>query len=265
MWEIVRQFIPLAVNNVPELPNFIELLNHYFEGEPVLHYLFYWEDIFFSLLVASVVALTFHLGIRNHKMIPRGLQNFLELVVEKLRKLIHDVLGPKGDEHLPFLGTLFIYILSMNLFGLIPFMKSPSTSLSVTLGMAICVFMRVQYLNIKNMGLGGFFYHMAGEPKDFVGWLLVPLMLPIELITQISRPATLALRLFGNIMGEHILISAIALFSVGLIAFGEIRLGIPLQTPFMLFALLTSTMQALVFTLLSTVYILLSSPAGEKH
>lgn len=265
MWEVLHRFTPLAAENVPELPNIIELLNHFFEDEPIIHYLLYWEDIIYSLLIAGFLALIFHLGIRNHKYIPRGLQNFLELVVEKLRKLIKDVLGPEGDEHVPFLGTLFIYILSMNLFGLIPFMKSPSSSLSVTLGMAIVVFFRVQYLNVKNMGLGGFLYHMAGEPKDLTGWLLVPLMLPIELITQISRPATLALRLFGNIMGEHILISAIALFSVGLIAIGEYRFGIPLQTPFMLFALLTSTMQALVFTLLSTVYILLSSPHGEKH
>lgn len=265
MFEFIHNLVFIAAKDVPELPNFIELLNQYYDHGAFLHYLLYWEDIIFSLLVAGIIAFVFHLGIRNHKMIPDRLQNFLELSVESLSKLVYDILGAEGKQHLPFIATLFIYILSMNLFGLIPFMKSPSSSLSITLGMALCVFGRVQYLNIKNMGLGGFLYHMAGSPKDVVGWLLVPLMFPIELITQISRPATLALRLFGNILGEHILISAIAIFSIGLMAFGNFSVSLPLQTPFMLFAILTSAMQALVFTLLSTVYILLASPQGDDH
>ena len=89
-------------------------------------------------------------------------------------------------------------------------------------------------------------------------------MFPIELLVQISRPFTLALRLFGNVLGEDILIAAFALFGIGLVASFNSPVGIPLQIPFMLFGMLTSVMQALVFSLLTAVYILLSMPHKEE-
>lgn len=194
------------------------------------------------------------------------MQNFLEMIVEGLRNFIIGVLGPQGDKYVPFLGTLFIYILFMNLFGLVPMMKSPSSSINITAGLAICVFVTVQYLNIRNMGLFGFIYHMAGSPKGVIGWAVAPLMLPVELITQFARPLTLALRLFGNIMGEDILIAAFAILGITILSVVKSPVGLPLQVPFMFLAMLTSLLQALVFTLLSAVYILLAVPqAEEKH
>ncbi len=257
----------LAASNtaVPELPNIFTIFHQAIYDNPYLHFLLYWEDIFFSLFVAATISLIFYIGSRRRELIPTGLQNFLEYVVENLRRLILDVLGPDGEKHLPFLGTIFVYILSMNWIGLVPLFKPPSSSLNITIGMAICVFVRVQYLNFKNMGVGGYLYHLSGSPKTWMEWLLVPLLFPIELLTQISRPITLALRLFGNIMGEHVLISAIAIFSIALFTIGTLPLSIPLQTPFMLFAILTGLMQALVFTLLSTVYILLSTPHHDEN
>jgi F-type H+-transporting ATPase subunit a len=208
----------------------------------------------------------FYLGARRREMIPHGLQNFLELCADNLRRLTFSVLGDDAKQHVPFLGTLFIYIFVMNIFGLIPFMKSPSSSLSISIGMALCVFARVQYFNIKNMGLFGYIYHMCGSPRNTLGWLIAPLMLPIEVITQVSRPITLALRLTGNVMGEHALISIFALFAIVIFSFEQLPFGLPIQLPAMLFGLLTSLMQALVFTLLSAVYILLSTPhKSENH
>lgn len=203
--------------------------------------------------------LVFYLGTYKREMIPYGLQNFLEWVVDTFRTFIVGVLGPDGERYVPFLGTLFLYILSMNLMGLIPLLRSPSSSLNVTVALAICVFVLVQYLNIKNMGILGFLYHLAGSPKNRVEWMMAPLMFPIELLTQISRPVTLSLRLFGNILGEKILVGFFALVSVTAFYF------IPIQTPFMFLGLLTSVMQAMVFALLSTVYILLSAPHVEEH
>jgi F-type H+-transporting ATPase subunit a len=113
-------------------------------------------------------------------------------------------------------------------------------------------------MNIKNMGVKGFLYHMAGSPKNAVEWMIAPLMFPIELLTQVSRPITLALRLFGNIFGEKILVGFFAMASITLFYF------IPVQTPFMFLGLLTSVMQAMVFALLSTIYILLSVPHGDE-
>lgn len=94
---------------------------------------------------------------------------------------------------------------------------------------------------------------------------MTPLMFPLELLTQISRPVTLALRLFGNIMGEETLIAYFTLAGIFALSFlhFEIPIGLPFQLPFMMFAILTSTMQAMVFTLLTAVYILLSEPHHE--
>jgi F-type H+-transporting ATPase subunit a len=253
---------------VPELPNFITLLYRRFQGYPWADFLHHWENVIFAIIVAIVVSVLFHLGVRKRELIPKGVQNFLELVVETLSQIITGILGHDGKKYIPFLGTLFIYILSMNLFGLIPLMKSPSASLNITVALAICVFCLVQYLNIRNMGIKGFLWHMAGSPKDTVGWVMTPFMFPLELLTQFSRPVTLSLRLFGNIMGEEALIGYFALAGVALLSYFPLTtpVGLPLQIPFMFLALLTSLMQALVFTLLSTVYILLSIPHEEgKH
>jgi F-type H+-transporting ATPase subunit a len=248
---------------VPELPNFIGILYHRFHDMPFAKFLHQWENVIFSIIVATLISTVAYLGTRKRDLIPSGLQNFLELLIEKFHKLITDVLGPSGEKYIPFLGTLFIYILTMNLFGMVPLMKAPSANLNITIALAICVFCLVQYLNIRNMGLFGFIYHLAGSPKTVIEWILAPFLFGLELISQLARPITLSLRLFGNILGEDILIGAFAILGVTLIASFS-YVGLPLQIPFMFLGLLTSLMQALVFTLLSTVYILLSSPHSEK-
>lgn len=252
-------------SRTPELPNLISVLYHRFHDMPWAKFLYKWENLFFSILIALIISIIAHIGSRKKSLIPSGLQNGLEFAVEHFRKLVLGVLGPQGETYIPFLGTLFIYILSMNLFGLIPLMKSPSSSINITAALAICVFCLVQFLNIRNMGVFGFMYHMAGSPQNVIGWMLAPFMLILELITQLARPVTLALRLFGNVLGEDILIGAFALLGVVLVSSLNSPIGLPLQIPFMFLAILTSLMQALVFTLLSTVYILLSIPHGEKH
>ncbi len=249
---------------VPELPNFITFLHHHFPDSAFVQFLHQWENLFFSILVAVLVSLVACIGVRKRMMLPSGLQNFIELGVEKFENLIVDVLGPDGRTYVPFLGTLFIYILTMNLFGLIPLMKSPSSNLNITVALAICVFALVQFLNIRNMGPFGFVYHLAGSPKTIIEWVLAPFLLVLELISQLARPVTLSLRLFGNVLGEDILVGTFALLGVTLVM-NYSFVGVPLQIPFMFLALLTSTMQALVFTLLSTVYILLSSTHKEEH
>jgi F-type H+-transporting ATPase subunit a len=249
----------LAIQGAPEIPNIITLLYQYlFTGSAWAAFLYKWQDIFFSLLVATFLSLVFYFGTRKKELIPSVFQNFLEWIVETFHTFVVGVLGPEGEKFVPFLGTLFIYILSMNLLGLIPLMKSPSSNLNITVALAICVFLRVQYLNIKNKGLKGFLYYLAGSPKDVVGWLIAPLMFPIEILTELSRPVTLALRLFGNILGEKILVAFFAVVGVTMLYF------FPIQTPFMFLGLLTSIMQAMVFALLSTIYILLSVPHTEE-
>jgi F-type H+-transporting ATPase subunit a len=262
---VILKMLLGAQTTLPELPNFITFIHRHFEGAPWASWLYQWESVIFSLLIAVSLALLFHFGIRQRALFPKGLQNFLELLAELLRKFVTEVLGPEGEKFIPFLGTLFIYILTMNLIGLVPLMKSPSSNLNITAALAICVFCLVQYLNIRNFGFLGFLYHLAGSPKGVAGWLLAPLMFPVEVITQLARPMTLALRLFGNILGGDIFVGIFAVFGIGLVAQLHSPVGLPLQLPFMFLGLLAGVLQAMVFTLLTTVYILLSMPHEEEH
>lgn len=244
--------------------NWVALLRHHLSSPALIEFLHGWESIIFSFLVAILVTALFCFGVRKKEMVPTGLQNGIEFLVEMLEMMIMTILGPQGMKYLPFLGTLFIFILSMNIFGLIPLMKSPSSSLNITVAQAICIFVLVQYLSVKQMGFFGFLHHLAGSPKTLLQWCFVPLLLPIELLTQISRPLTLAFRLFGNIFGEDILIGYFALLGVTMLPHFY-PLAVPLQVPFLFLALFTSIIQALVFTLLTTVYILLSIPEEGTH
>ena len=248
----------LAAKGVPELPNILTFLEKYLGNSFWGEFISKWESIIYSLLIASAISIIFIIGSRKKEIIPYGFQNFLEWTVESFQTLVVSILSPEGKKYVPFLGTMFIYILSMNLLGLIPLMASPSSNLNITVALAICVLVMVQYLNLKNMGLKGYFYHLAGSPTNAIGWAISPLMFPIELLTQISRPVTLALRLFGNIMGEKILIAFFTMAGLTVFFF------FPVQLPFMFLGLLTSLMQAMVFTLLSTIYILLSVPHSEE-
>lgn len=248
----------MAADGVPSLPNFLTFVEQRLTNPAWVEFLRNWESLFFSFFIACSISLLFFLGSRHQEKVPSGLQNFLEWIVETFRWFTLSVLGTDGEKYVPFLGTLFIYILSMNLMGLIPLMASPSSNLNITTALALCVFVFVQYLNFKNMGIRGFLYHLAGSPKNATGWMMVPLMFPIELLTQVSRPITLALRLFGNILGEKILIAFFAGVGITFLYF------FPIQVPFMFLGVLTSVMQAMVFTLLTSVYILLSVPHTEK-
>ena len=253
----------LLASVAPEVPNFFTFISktvNPYLGEKLVQ----WENIIFSLLAAGIISLFFHLGLKNYTHVPKGLQNFLEWVVEIIKKTILEILGPEGEKFIPFLGTLFLYILVMNWLVLIPFFRAPSSSFNVTLGIALTVFAYVQYLNIKNFGFLGFLHHLAGAPKNLAGWILAPMMIILELITQVSRPFTLALRLFGNIYGEDILIGTFSLFGVALLAHFQTPIGLPLQVPFLLLAIFTGLLQALVFTYLSTIYILLSIPHSQE-
>lgn len=247
-------------SEVSESPNILHLIYHNNLDTVWGLFLQKWENLIFSLCIATVISVFFYFGTKKKALLPSGLQNFCELIIEHIRNMLKEILGSDADKYLPFLGTLFIYILTMNLWGLIPLMKSPSSSLSITAAFAITVFCYVQFLNIRNMGILGFLYHLAGSPKNLVGWLIAPFILPLELLTQLARPVTLALRLCGNMLGEHILIAVFALMGIIWLTTLAFPLAIPVQIPIIFLALLTGFMQALVFTVLSTVYILLSIP-----
>jgi F-type H+-transporting ATPase subunit a len=228
------------------------------------HVVHQFEPVIFSMFVALLLVLVVAVAMRRPQLLPGRLQNVVELVVEKVHQQIVDILGPHyGPRYTPFLGSLFVYILAMNLFGLVPLMESPTSSLNVTLALAVTVFLYVQYTAIRELGFPGWLKHLAGSPGSVVEWLLSPLFFLIHVIGELAKPVSLSCRLFGNIFGEDMLLVGFASLGIGLMGalhLGWLPFGVPLHFVFLFLAMLTSVVQALVFSMLSTIYFLLMLP-----
>jgi F-type H+-transporting ATPase subunit a len=171
-------------------------------------------------------------------LVPTGAQNVLELVVSGLEDFMVEITGEEGRAFFPYIATLFLYIMVCNLLGLLPGFLSPTANINTPLSLALITFVYTHYLGVK--------FHGAKYVKHFLGPIpaLAPLFFPIEIIGHFARVLSLTLRLFGNIMGED-LVLAILLFLAGTFL-------APL--PMMFLAVFTSVVQAFVFTLLSIMY-----------
>ncbi len=225
-----------------------------------------FKPVIFAFSISVFFCIISILVYRKREMIPGPLQNVLEALIEGIYNFFESILGKHTREYIPFVGTLFFYILGMNLLGIIPGGFSPSTSLEITASLAILVFLYAQYTGVRKLGIGGYIDHLMGEPRDVIGWAMVPLMLPLHIIGEFVKPVSLAARLFGNITGEDILVFAFVSLGISLMhVFVDIPVGIPLNVPFILLGLLLSTIQALVFSMLSAIYILLMLPHEEAH
>ncbi len=248
---------------IPELPNVITMLSARWHDHPVVAWLHHWENLLFALVVAVVISLIAWRFGRRPSTIPSGGQNLLELLVEGVDEFVRSVLGSSGRRHVPFIGSLFLYIWLMNLSGLIPGMKSATSNLNTTAGLALVVFGYVQWIGIRANGPLKYLDHLAGSPRDLTGWCMVPLMLPIHVLGELVKPLSLSLRLGFNVLAEDVLLAV--LVGLGLAAGAAIHLPIPLQLFVVPLVLIFSTVQALVFSLLTTVYIALMSPHEAHH
>ncbi|MCX5697455.1 MAG: F0F1 ATP synthase subunit A [Candidatus Omnitrophica bacterium] len=230
-----------------ELPNFITLLEEKFPNCRWLSHLAYYENIVFSLIVAGIICLAVFEVTRKKRGSPGRLQIALEIFVGAVDDFLSGILGPKARSYTPFIGTLFIYILSMNLFGLIPFMKSATSSWSTTLALALCVFVYVQYAAFKELRFRGYIDHLLGRPRGFLAFSVIfPLMMFfLHILSELVRPISLSLRLRSNIWGDDMLIAVIS--GLGLKA-------VPLLLFSTLLVIIASIVQAGVFCLLTTIY-----------
>ncbi len=217
-----------------------------------------WLLLAYSGLVIVILAIFAILSTRRLTRVPTSRrQNLVELVVESLNGFVAGVIGPKGEKYTPFIGTLFIYILAMNLLGLVPGFKSPTSGLSITVSLALVVFVVYNIAGIREMGLLPYLRHLAGEPI----WL-APLMLPIHMIGELARPVSLSIRLFGNIFGEETILAVLASMTFVIVRY---VVAIPTQFPIMLFDIFISFVQALVFSMLSAIYIAVAIEGQEGH
>jgi F-type H+-transporting ATPase subunit a len=252
----------------PELPNIVTLLYHWLHDNVAMAFIHHWENVFFAFVVGVFLSTVALLSSRRKALVPSGVQNVVEAIIEGLDNFFAGILGKEARKFTPFLGTIFVYIWCMNLLGLIPGFMSPTGGTrggyNITASLAICVFLYVQYIGIRRLGIGGYAHHMAGSPNNLVQWILVPLNLPIHIIGEFAKPLSLSLRLFGNITGEDVLIAAFVGLGITALAFTNLPIGLPLQLPFVFLAILTGTIQALVFTLLSTIYFSMMLP-HEEH
>jgi F-type H+-transporting ATPase subunit a len=240
----------------PHLPSLIGLITG---GHGLLYH---WVNVIYALAIAIFLCIIAVRVYARRQLIPGGLQNVVETFVEGMFNFFESILGKHARHYTPFLGTLFIYILFMNWIGLIPLGHSPSTSLNITASLAIIVFLYAQYTGMRKLGFLGYLDHLAGEPRSAVTWAMVPLMFPLHIIGELAKPLSLSLRLFGNITGEDVLIAVFVGLGLAILPF--LPIGVPLQLPFIFLGLLLSAVQALVFTLLSTIYILMMLP-HEEH
>lgn len=205
------------------------------------------DDLRFSLGAAAIISLFAYLATRRLELAPGRMQLSFEVFAGGIDDFICGILGPSGRKYTPFIGTLFIYILFMNLLGLIPFMKSPTANWSITAALAICVFIYVQYCAIKTQGFFGYMDHLAGAPRGVLALsVVIPiLMFFIHLITELVKPLTLSLRLRSNIWGDDMLLEVLAGFGIQ---------GVPLLVFSSFLAIIASVVQAVVFCLLTTIY-----------
>ena len=203
-------------------------------------------------MTVTVILITLFmvLGMRKHALVPGRWQSVAELAYEFVANLLRDTVGNEGRKYFPFVFSLFMFILFGNMLGMIPYSFTFTSHIIVTFALALVVFLGVTVLGFVKHGVH-FFSFFVPPGVSVVLW---PLMIPIELISYLSRPISLAVRLFANLTAGHTMLKVFAGFVVSLGIVGGI---LPLAFVVALtgLELLIAFLQAYVFTILTCFYI----------
>ena len=204
-------------------------------------------------ILASVILIIVALSVRSSlRLVPKGLQNFIEMIVEAIYKLVEDNIGHHFTKtFFPFICTIFVYILLCNFMGLIPGFVSATSNVNTNAAMAVPVFLATHIYGIRVHGLK-YLNHFLGPIRSLAALPLMILMFFVEFIGHLARPVTLTVRLFGNMTGKHIILLVLGIISPWIIPTAILGLGV-----------LVSVVQAFVFALLSTLY--LAGAVEEAH
>ena len=270
----------------PLLANVHSYASALFEEESVLG--FFTNSVLVALVVLSLVLWFARKATKNMTLVPHKAQNFFEFIIEFLYGQVEGIVGAKQAKlAFPLLGTLFIYILVSNWFGLLPgvgtigwgestgflsikaahdpLLRPPTADLNATIGLSVSAFIVWLFLTIKEVGVWGFLVHTFGPKGGLKGLMGIAVAVVflfvgvIEIVSIIIRPVTLSIRLFGNIFaGENVLHTMSDLMS-GTGWLGSFLGSIALPLPFYFMELLVGLLQAIVFTRLCSVYIQLST------
>ena len=212
------------------------------------------KHVIMMLLSAVLVTLLLVVAARKRSLVPTGLYNFVELLVEFVRGIAVSNIGAKdADRFVPYLATAFFFILVMNLLGLVPFMATATANVSVTVALALFTFLVTQYAAIKSMGIGGYLAHMTGGvPKSL--WWLWPFMIPVEFLGLFTKPFALTIRLFANMVAGHFVILAL-LGLIFAVSVWVAPVSVALALGIFLLELFVAFVQAYIFTMLSALFI----------
>lgn len=202
--------------------------------------------------IATVIILAVAIAVRTSlKLIPSGVQNVVEVVVEFFLNLAEGTIGHMGRFFFPLIATLGIYILISNFLGLIPGFEAPTSNLNTTVALALPVFFATHYYGIK-IHKFGYLKHFVGPIRSVFAIPLMMLIFVIEVIGHLARPLTLSVRLFGNMIAKHKILLILGFLAPMIVPTGILGLGV-----------LVSIIQAFVFVLLTTLY--LAGAVEEAH
>jgi F-type H+-transporting ATPase subunit a len=204
-------------------------------------------------LASIVLVLCFAFSAGKRNLVPRGLYNFLEMLVQFVRSeiAIPNIGKADADRFVPYLCTAFFFILFVNLFGLIPWAATATGNIGVTMALALFTFVITQYTAIKAQGIGGYLKHLTGG----VAVWLWPIMIPVEILGLFTKPFALTIRLFANMLAGHIVILSLLglIFALGspFVAIGSV----PMALAIFGLELFVAFVQAYIFTMLSSLFI----------
>ncbi len=207
------------------------------------------------LITSSVIIFFMYMGIRKPSIIPSRLQVMLEISYEFIGNMINDNIGKEGMKYFSFIFTLFMFILLGNLIGMMPYSFTWTSHIIVTFAISFFIFIAVTLIAIAKHGLINFlkFFAPSGVPKP-----MLILLIPIEVISYLSRPISLSVRLFANMMAGHTLLKVIAGF-VFVLGTNSFIIGGALPIAFLValtgLEIVIAFLQAYVFAILTCLYI----------
>jgi F-type H+-transporting ATPase subunit a len=215
---------------------------------PTKHVIVMWAASALLLLVVLSAA-------RKRSLVPRGVYNFVELLVAFVRNelAVPNIGKENADRFLPYLLTAFFFILFVNLFGLLPFSATATANINVTVCLALFTFVITQYAAIRAMGIGGYLGHLTGGvPKSL--WPLWFIMIPVEFLGLFTKPFALTVRLFANMVAGHFVILALLglIFAISVWVF---PVSMALALAIFMLELFVAFVQAYIFTMLSSLFI----------
>jgi len=205
---------------------------------------------------SAMVLWLLYAGSKPRAVVPGRLQAAAELSYDFIYRMAVDQIGPEGKRYFPFIFTLFFFVLMGNLLGLVPFSFTYTSHIAVTAALAVLVIVIVTVVALIEHGWHFFSYFFpAGAPK-----FLAPLIIPIEVISYLSRPVSLSIRLFANMVAGHVMFAVFATFVVMMGSAGVLGIAAaigPLLVNVVLmgFELLVAALQAYVFAILTCIYL----------